>query len=233
MAATTSHAVADAALTASGTAVSDTEGIAFSGQVASFTDANPTALGIEANAEVLARYAAVCQQEGIVPIVEPEVLIDGDHTMSRCREVSDAVLHAVFTALHRHKVMLEGMVLKPSMVLPGKEHSSKATAEQIATATVEVLLCNVPAAVPTINFLSGGQSPEEATANLNAMNKLYPRAPWVLSFSYARALQDPAMRAWGGRPENVPAAQKAFHQRVKMNSLARAGKWTPELERAA
>src|SRR5437764_609609 len=202
-------------------------------EVYGITAQNPTPLGIEANAEVLARYAAICQQEGIVPIVEPEVLIDGEHSMERCQDVSDAVLHAVFAALHRHKVMLEGMVLKPSMVLPGKEHSSKASAEQIATATVEVLLCNVPAAVPTINFLSGGQSPEDATANLNAMNKLYPRAPWVLSFSYARALQDPAMRAWGGRAENVPAAQKAFYQRVKMNSLARAGKWSPELERAA
>ena len=185
------------------------------------------------NAHALARYAALSQEAGLVPIVEPEVLIDGDHTMAHCHEVSDAVLHAVFMALHRHHVMLEGMVLKPSMVLPGKDHSAKASADQIATATVEVLLRNVPAAVPTINFLSGGQSPEEATANLNAMNKLYPRAPWVLSFSYARALQDPAMRAWGGRRENVAAAQKAFDQRVKMNSLARAGKWSPELERAA
>ncbi len=202
-------------------------------EVYGITDSNPTPLGIEANAEVLARYAAICQEQGIVPIVEPEVLIDGDHTMERCREVSDAVLHAVFAALHRHHVMLEGMVLKPSMVLQGKDNSAKASADQVAAATVEVLLRNVPAAVPTVNFLSGGQSPEEATANLNAMNKLYPRAPWVLSFSYARALQDPAMRAWGGRRENVAAAQKAFDQRVKMNSLARAGKWSPELERAA
>src|SRR5205823_6287953 len=199
-------------------------------EVYGITDANPTALGIEANAEVLARYAAVCQQEGIVPIVEPEVLIDGDHTMARCREVTDAVLHAVFTALHRHKVMLDGMVLKPSMVLPGKEHSSKASADEIAGATVEVLCRNVPASVPTINFLSGGQSPEDATANLNAMNVMYPKAPWVLSFSYARALQDPAMRTWAGRKDNVSAAQRAFYQRLKMNSLARAGKWSPEIE---
>src|SRR5205814_4113298 len=187
-------------------------------EVYGITAQNPTRLGIEANAEVLARYAAICQQEGIVPIVEPEVLIDGDHSIERCREVSDAVLHAVFAALYRHKVLLEGVVLKPNMVLPGKEHSKKATAEQVATATIEVLRRNVPAAVPTINFLSGGQAPEEATANLNAMNKLYPGLPWVVSFSYARALQDPAMRAWGGRRENVPAAQKAFHQRIKMNS---------------
>ena len=202
-------------------------------EVYAITAGNPTPLGIDANAEVLARYAAICQQEGIVPIVEPEVLIDGDHSIERCSEVSDAVLHAVFAALHRHKVVLEGMVLKPSMVLPGKEHAQKATADEVAAATVDVLRRNVPAAVPTINFLSGGQSPEEATANLNAMNKLHPGLPWVLSFSYARALQDPAMRAWGGRRENVPAAQKAFAQRIKMNSLARAGKWSPELERAA
>jgi fructose-bisphosphate aldolase class I len=202
-------------------------------EVYGITDRNPTPLGIEANAEVLARYAAVCQQEGIVPIVEPEVLIDGDHSIERCSEVSDAVLSAVFDALHRHKVILEGMVLKPSMVIAGKEHSAKSSPEEVAQATLDVLRRNVPAAVPTINFLSGGQSPEQATANLNAMNALYPKAPWVLSFSYARALQDPAMRAWGGRAENVPAAQKAFHQRLKMNAMARAGQWSPEMERAA
>lgn len=202
-------------------------------EVYEITDRNPTPLGIHANAEVLARYAAICQQEGIVPIVEPEVLIDGDHTLERCHEVSEAVLHAVFHALHRHRVLLEGMVLKPSMVLPGKSNSRKAKPEEVATATLEVLRRTVPAAVPTINFLSGGQSPEDATANLNAMNAVSPRAPWVLSFSYARALQDPAMRAWGGRAQNVATAQKVFHQRLKMNALARDGKWTPELERAA
>jgi fructose-bisphosphate aldolase class I len=202
-------------------------------EVYAITDRNPTPLGIEANAEVLARYAAICQQEEIVPIVEPEVLIDGDHSIERCHDVSDAVLHAVFDALHRHHVLLEGMVLKPSMVLPGKEHASKASVDQVASATLEVLRRNVPAAVPTINFLSGGQSPEDATAHLNAINVMYPHAPWVVSFSYARALQDPAMRAWAGRPENVPAAQQAFHQRLKMNALARDGKWKPELERAA
>lgn len=202
-------------------------------EVYPITAENPTPQGIEANAEVLARYAAICQQEGIVPIVEPEVLIDGDHSIERCHEVTEAVLHAVFAAIHRHKVLLEGMVLKPSMVLPGKSHATKATADQVATATVEVLRRNVPAAVPTINFLSGGQTPEEATANLNAMNKLFPGLPWVLSFSYARALQDPAMKAWGGRKENIASAQRAFSQRIKMNSLARNGKWSPELEKAA
>ena len=202
-------------------------------EVYAITDRNPTPLGIRANAEVLARYAAICQQEGIVPIVEPEVLIDGEHTIERCHAVSEAVLHAVFDALHVHKVRLEGMVLKPSMVLPGNKSAAKASAEQVAAATLEVLRRNVPAAVPTINFLSGGQSPESATANLNAMNAMYPQAPWVLSFSYARALQDPAMRTWAGREANVAAAQKAFSLRLRMNSLARAGKWSPEMERAA
>lgn len=191
---------------------------------------NPTPLGVAANAEVLARYAAICQQEGIVPIVEPEVLIDGDHSLARCHEVSEVVLHAVFDALHRHRVLLEGIVLKPSMVLPGNKHPSRATADQIASATLAVLRRMVPAAVPTINFLSGGQSPEEATANLNAMNVQRQHAPWVLSFSYARALQDPAMRAWGGRAENVAAGQKAFGHRVRMNALARDGRWSPAME---
>ena len=200
-------------------------------EVYAITDRNPTWLGIEANAEVLARYAAICQSEGIVPIVEPEVLIDGAHTLERCRDVSDAVLHMVFHALHRHKVLLEGMVLKPSMVLPGKETPPKAAPEVVAHATLEVLKRNVPAAVPTINFLSGGQAPVEATANLNAMNAMARHAPWVLSFSYARALQDGPMRLWSGRAENVRAAQDAFHKRLKMNSLARAGTWSEALEK--
>jgi fructose-bisphosphate aldolase class I len=202
-------------------------------EVYGVTDTNPTAQGIAANAEVLARYAAICQAEGIVPIVEPEVLIDGEHTMERCHDVSEAVLHAVFNALHRHRVLLEGMILKPSMVLPGKGRPPKASPEQVAAETVKVLRRTVPAAVPTINFLSGGQGAEEATANLNAMNVMFPQLPWVLSFSYARALQDPVMRTWAGRAESVAAAQKAFHHRLKMNSLARHAKWRPELERAA
>ncbi|HTR58358.1 MAG TPA: class I fructose-bisphosphate aldolase [Casimicrobiaceae bacterium] len=202
-------------------------------EVYAITDHNPTPLGIAANAETLARYAAICQEQGFVPIVEPEVLIDGDHTIERCYEVSEAVLHAVVDALYRHRVLLEGMVLKPSMVIPGKEHATKASPQQVAEATLRVLKRCVPAALPTINFLSGGQKPEEATANLNAMNTMYPNAPWVLSFSYARALQDPAMKAWAGKRENVAAAQQAFYRRIKMNSLARGGRWTPELERAA
>jgi len=202
-------------------------------EVYGITDANPTSLGIATNAEVLARYAAICQGEGIVPIVEPEVLIDGDHTMERCRDVSEAVLHAVFDALYRHRVLLEGMILKPSMVLPGKGHPPKASPEQVAAETIRVFRRTVPAAVPTINFLSGGQGPEEATANLNAMNAMFPSAPWMLSFSYARALQEPVMRLWGGRAENVAAAQQAFAHRGRMNSLARQGKWTADMERAA
>jgi fructose-bisphosphate aldolase class I len=202
-------------------------------EVYGITDRNPTPLGIEANAEALAGYAAICQAEGIVPIVEPEVLIDGDHTMERCDEVTEAVLHAVFHALHRHKVILEFMVLKPSMVLPGKDRPPKATPEQVAAATVKVLRRTVPAAVPGIYFLSGGQRPEEATANLNAMNVQFPNAPWQLSFSYGRALQDPVIQAWAGRAENGLAAQQAFRLRAKMNGLARSGKWSPEMEKRA
>jgi fructose-bisphosphate aldolase class I len=192
---------------------------------------NPTALGIEANAEMLARYAAVCQEEGFVPIVEPEVLIDGDHTLERCLDVTESVLHAVFHALHRHRVVLEYTVLKPSMVLPGKEHPPKALPEQVAAATVKALRRTVPAAVPSINFLSGGQGPEEATANLNAMNALFPDVPWELSFSYGRALQEPVLHAWAGRKENASAAQKAFYQRAKLNGLARQGKYAAEREK--
>jgi fructose-bisphosphate aldolase class I len=199
-------------------------------EVYGITDRNPTPLGIEANAEALAAYAAICQSEGIVPIVEPEVLIDGDHTMERCSEVTEAVLHAVFHALHRQKVTLEHMVLKPSMVLPGKDCPPKATPEQVAAATVKVLRRTVPAAVPGIYFLSGGQGPEEATANLNAMNVQFPTVPWQLSFSYGRALQDPVIRAWAGRTQNLLAAQEAFSRRAKMNALARSGRWTSLME---
>ena len=202
-------------------------------EVYNITDRNPTPLGIEANAEVLARYAAICQEQGIVPIVEPEVLLDGDHTLERCHEVSEEVLHAVFHALHRHRVILECMVLKPNMVLPGKARSPKASPEAVARATLTVLRRTVPAAVPTINFLSGGQGSVDATASLNAMNVIAPNAPWVLSFSYARALQDDAMRTWAGRAENVGAAQEAFYRRSKMNSLARHGRWSAAQEQAA
>lgn len=202
-------------------------------EVYAITDRNPTPLSIAANAEVLARYAAICQHEGLVPVVEPEVLIDGAHTIERSYEVNEAVLHAVFHALARHKVILEGIVLKPSMVLPGNKSPSKASPDRVATATLTVLRRTVPAAVPSINFLSGGQSPEDATANLNAMNAMSSHAPWVLSFSYARALQDPALRAWSGKVDNVKAAQDAFLRRLRMNALAVDGKWSADRERAA
>jgi fructose-bisphosphate aldolase, class I len=200
-------------------------------EVYPITDVNPTPLGVAANAEVLARYAAICQDNGLVPIVEPEVLIDGDHTLERCFEVSEAVLHAVFDALYRHRVATESIVLKPNMVLPGKAHPRKASPEEVAAATLKVLRRTVPASVPTINFLSGGQSPEEATANLNAINALDPRAPWIVSFSFARALQDPVMQLWKGSADKVPAAQQAFHHRLRMNSLARQGKWSEAMEK--
>lgn len=197
------------------------------------TPSTPTPLGIEANAEMLARYAALCQEQGIVPIVEPEVLIDGEHSIERCAEVTEAVQHAVFHALYRHRVRLEYIVLKPNMVTPGKAHSSTASPNEVARYTVRVLKRTVPAAVPTINFLSGGQSPEQATRNLNAINALYPKAPWGLSFSYARALQDPVMAAWRGNPGNVAAAQRLFHHRARLNSAARRGQYTEAMEKAA
>ncbi len=190
----------------------------------------PSQLAIDANAECLARYAALCQENGIVPIVEPEVLIDGDHTLERCAEVSEPVLHAVFNALARHKVKLEHVILKPSMVINGKKCATPATVEQVAKATLTALLRNVPAAVPTINFLSGGQSSEQATAHLNAMNVMLPHSPWNISYSYARALQDYAMKIWQGNEKNIPAAQKAFFHRAKLNSLAATGKYAPTME---
>lgn len=190
----------------------------------------PSMLAIQANAEGLARYAALCQAAGIVPIVEPEVLIDGDHTIERCAEVTEPVLQELFNALHRHKVKLEYIVLKPSMVISGKKCSTKATAEQVGKMTVAILKRTVPAAVPTINFLSGGQSSEEATANLQAMNAL-GNLPWNLSYSYARALQDNPMKIWHGDKNNVAAAQKAFYQRAKLNSLAAVGKYNASMEK--
>jgi fructose-bisphosphate aldolase class I len=199
-------------------------------EVYPISDHNPTVLGLTANAEMLARYAAVCQAEGIVPIVEPEVLMDGDHTLQRASEVIEDVLHEVFHALHRHGVVLEHMVLKPSMVTPGKDHSIKATPEQVAEATIKVLRRTVPAAMPSINFLSGGQGPEEATANLNAMNKLFPNEPWEISFSYGRALQQPALHAWLGKSENGEAMKQALLKRARLNGAARHGEYTAEME---
>ncbi|MDE2623407.1 MAG: fructose-bisphosphate aldolase class I [Betaproteobacteria bacterium] len=194
------------------------------------SDSNPTMLGIEVNAEALAQYAAICQSEGIVPIVEPEVLLDGNHTMERCSEVTEHVLHAVFHALHRHGVLLELMLLKPSMILPGKECTERVNVETVARETLRVLKRTVPAAVPSINFLSGGQTPQQATAHLDAMNRQCSQAPWGLSFSYARALQEPVIACWSGNPSQVAAAQQVFYRRAELNSLARQGKYDPKME---
>src|SRR5581483_2726219 len=192
----------------------------------------PTANCIKANAHALARYAALCQQEGLVPIVEPEVLMDGDHDIDRCFSVTERVLHAVFNELFDARVELEGIVLKPNMVIPGKKSAKKASVEEVAEKTVTLLKLCVPAAVPGIAFLSGGQSDEEATAHLDAMNKI-GNLPWALTFSYGRALQAAPQKAWAGKSENVAAAQRAFTHRAKMNGLAALGQWKQDLEKKA
>jgi fructose-bisphosphate aldolase class I len=184
------------------------------------------------NAHALARYAALSQEAGLVPIVEPEVLMDGDHTIERSFEVTSRTLHAVFTELRDQRVEPEGMLLKPNMVLSGYESSVHAGHEDVAESTIRCLRRHVPAAVPGIVFLSGGQSDEDATANLNAMNALGPH-PWELSFSYGRALQAPALKAWRGEAGNVEEAQKAFYRRAKFNGAARFGTYAPEMETAA
>jgi fructose-bisphosphate aldolase class I len=192
----------------------------------------PTRLGLEANAHALARYAALCQEAEIVPVVEPEVLMDGGHSIERCFEVTEAALHSVFHALWEQKVALEGLLLKPNMVLPGTTSARPAPVEEVAEATVRCLLRNVPAAVPGIVFLSGGQADELATAHLNAMNRLPGPRPWPLSFSYARALQAAPLRTWAGDPARTGDAQRAFRHRARCNSAARSGAYTPELERS-
>ncbi len=189
---------------------------------------------VKQNAQALARYAALCQEAGIVPIVEPEVLMDGkpgDHSIDRCAEVTEWVLKTVFTELYDARVVLEGMVLKPNMVIDGK-NARKASVEEVAEKTVRCLKSAVPAAVPGIAFLSGGQNDEEATAHLSAMNAAYV-LPWKLTFSYGRALQAAALSAWGGKTENVAAGQRAFSHRARMNGLAASGKWSKALEQAA
>ncbi|HUG23078.1 class I fructose-bisphosphate aldolase [Piscinibacter sp.] len=189
----------------------------------------PSRLAVQANADALACYAAICQEQGIVPIVEPEVLIDGDHSLDRCAEVTETVLHEVFHALHRHAVALEHMLLKPSMVVPGKDHAQQSGPAEVAARTIRVLRRTVPAAVPGIFFLSGGQTPAEATANLDAINRLGPQ-PWLLSFSYGRALQDPAMQAWKGQAANARATQDALLKRARLNGAASQGKYEPAME---
>jgi fructose-bisphosphate aldolase class I len=194
-------------------------------------DGLPTDFCIHANAHGLARYAALCQEAGIVPIVEPEVLMDGAHTLERCEEVTAATLARVFDELEAHRVDLSGMVLKPNMVISGSECASRAGVTEVAEATVRCLKAHVPAAVPGIAFLSGGQSPEEATAHLSAMNEMGAQ-PWELTFSYGRALQAPALSAWGGKAASYEVGQQAFLKRARLNGLARTGGYSPELEAA-
>jgi len=192
----------------------------------------PSFGALSTNAHALARYAALCQDEDIVPIVEPEVLMDGDHPIERCAMVSEWLLKTVFEQLFYQRVALEGMVLKPNMVVPGKKSAKKAAVEEVAEKTLRVLKGCVPAAVPGIAFLSGGQSDEEATAHLDAINKMGP-LPWRVTFSYGRALQAAPQKAWSGKPENVAAAQRAFGHRARMNGLATLGQWKADLERKA
>jgi fructose-bisphosphate aldolase class I len=192
----------------------------------------PSYTCVSANAHALARYAALCQDEGIVPIVEPEVLMDGDHDIDRCAEVSTWVLKETFQALFFNRVALEGMVLKPNMAISGKKSPKQASVEEVAEKTLRVLKACVPAAVPGIAFLSGGQSDEQATAHLDAMNKMGP-LPWRVSFSYGRALQAAPQKIWSGKAENVAAAQRAFSHRAMMNGLATRGEWKADLERKA
>ncbi len=196
-------------------------------EVYPITATNPTHLSLHANAEKLAHYAATCQELGVVPIVEPEVLMDGDHDIDRCEEVTEQVLFSVFKSLLQYGVTLEHMILKPNMVLPGKDCRT-ADPDEIAEATIRVFRRAVPAAVPSINFLSGGQSPEEATINLNTINQI--GGPWQLSISYGRALQQPVLKAWQGKIENIEAAEIALLKRARLNSLARQGQYKLILE---
>lgn len=197
--------------------------------VYSISDYTPSLTAIKAGAEMLARYAAICQSVGIVPIVEPEVLMDGNHSIEQCAEACEMVLHELFRALFIHQVELEHIVLKPSMITSGKESIPFSAPEEVADYTLSVFRNNVPAAVPTINFLSGGQTPEEATANLNAINSAGYQ-PWNLSFSYGRALQEDCLKAWGGKKTNIKAAQDALLRRARLNSAACFGEYTSEME---
>jgi fructose-bisphosphate aldolase, class I len=192
----------------------------------------PTAFAIAANAHALARYAALCQENDIVPIVEPEVLMDGAHTIERCEQVTEEVLATVFHALFRQRIVLEGMVLKPNMVISGKKAPERAPPQTVAEATLRVLKRHVPPAVPGIAFLSGGQSPQEATLHLSLMNRMGP-LPWSLTFSYGRALQDTALKAWGGAAANFAAGQKEFARRARLNGLATTGRYAAEMESQA
>jgi fructose-bisphosphate aldolase class I len=192
----------------------------------------PSEYCVWTNAHALARYAALCQEAGLVPIVEPEVLMDGTHSIAEASKATGRVLQAVYVELHDQRVDFRGTLLKPNMVLSGYDASDRAGVEEVAEATLECFYRHVPAAVPGIVFLSGGQSDEDATAHLNAMNAMGPH-PWQLSFSYGRALQAPALKAWGGDPANVEAGQRAYYHRARMNGAARSGLYAPEMEREA
>jgi fructose-bisphosphate aldolase, class I len=194
------------------------------------SDALPSRACISANAHALARYAALCQEQYLVPIVEPEVLMDGSHSIERCEEVTGVVLHTVFDALFEQRVAMECMLLKPNMVISGKECASQASVVEVVTATLRCLRRHVPAAVPGIVFLSGGQADRVATAHLNAINRLPGAKPWRISFSYGRALQDHALEAWHGRDENLAAGRQVLFQRARCNSAASLGKYTDEME---
>ncbi len=197
--------------------------------VINITASLPSRGCMQANAHALARYAALCQEANIVPIVEPEVLMDGDHTIERCEVVTSAILHEVFQALADQRVVLEGILLKPNMVVSGIACASQADIAEVARRTVQTLLRHVPAAVPGVVFLSGGQADVLATAHLNAMNQLDGNLPWELSYSYGRALQQSALAAWAGKPEQFAAGQRAFVHRAKANSAARSGKWDEKI----
>jgi fructose-bisphosphate aldolase class I len=196
-------------------------------------DGIPSRGCIEANAQALARYASLCQEAGLVPVVEPEVLMEGDHTLARCAQITEEVLRAVFEQLYLQRVTLEGMILKPNMVLPGLACSTQPTVDDVADATVKCLLRAVPAAIPGIAFLSGGQPSEMASARLNAMNvRFKARLPWALAFSFARAIQQPALEIWRGEAANVPAAQQALFHRADCNRAARRGEYGAVMETA-
>lgn len=198
--------------------------------VYTINDYTPSITAIKTGAENLARYAAICQAQGIVPIVEPEVLMDGEHSIEQCAETCEMVLHELFHALFLHQVDLEHIILKPSMVTCGKNNKPFSSADDIADFTISVFRNNVPASVPTINFLSGGQTPEQATANLNAINTVESQ-PWLLSFSYGRALQEDCLNAWAGKKANIEKAQAALLKRAHLNSLASKGEYSHEMEK--
>jgi fructose-bisphosphate aldolase, class I len=197
------------------------------------TDTLPSSACVTANAHALARYASLAQEQELVPIVEPEVLMDGPHTIARCEQVTGIVLHAVFDALFEQGVALEGMLLKPNMVISGKQCDRQASAEEVAVSTLRCLRRHVPAAVPGVVFLSGGQNPRSATTHLNAINRLPGPKPWKISFSYGRALQDPALEAWHGHDENLVAGREALFRRARCNGAASVGRYTDEMELTA